>query len=284
MRLPWWAWVLLVVAVLFFFFVRASKVWRATIRAELADYLAEHAPELEVEVSGERELTIRQRGSGAAGTLYLNNLLTEAARLENEDTEGRELLYRTLLGTIREGASALELDAERDLARLRPRLLTALDIENFEAQIESPVPAVSFGVPGLFAVSVLDSENSVVHLRRDDLAKLGLTSDEALEIAKDNFRDTLPAEIVHRTLEQGATTVVKNMDTYDAARLLLVPDLLASDQRIVALVPDRDTLALAPVPADGDWTSLRRLAKNAAGEPLWTRPILVQSTGFTPVE
>jgi len=52
---------------------------------------------------------------------------------------------------------------------------------------------------------------------------------------------------------------------------------------VVALIPDRDTLVLAMPPEDGDWSSLRKLAKNAAGEPLWREPLLVTREGISAI-
>ena len=46
------------------------------------------------------------------------------------------------------------------------------------------------------------------------------------------------------------------------------------------MIPDRDTLVLLAPPADGDWTPHRRLAKNAAGDPLWTEPLIVTARGI----
>ena len=75
-------------------------------------------------------------------------------------------------------------------------------------------------------------------------------------------------------------------DSFDAARLLLVPEALKPGEAVQAAVPDRDLLILSPVPADGDWTRSRAAAKAAYGDSapgvpdLLDRPILVTRGGF----
>jgi hypothetical protein len=74
--------------------------------------------------------------------------------------------------------------------------------------------------------------------------------------------------------------VIKSMDSYDAARLLLVPDYLNPGEELAAMIPDRDTLVLIKVPQNGDWSPLVKLAKVAAGDPLYRRPLRVTSAGI----
>ncbi len=131
---------------------------------------------------------------------------------------------------------------------------------------------------------MLDSEQSVAYLQSEQLADLGISPQEALDLAMENLGQTFKPEPVRAVLDDNSMSVVKSMDTYDAARLLLIPSTLQDGESVAALIPDRDTLVLAPVPADGDWTSLRKLARNADGDPLWTEPLLVTSAGVAAVE
>ncbi len=283
MHLPWGAWALIILAVAIFFMAKAGKAWRASIRQELLAYLADHAPELEIEVKGERELAVREEG-GEESRLLLFNLLQELAGLKGDDPEQRKALYKKLLEAHREQVGASELDPENDRARVRPRLVDERMLADMQRQAPGELASVSFGVPGLLAVFVLDREHSVRYLESESLSELGLSLEEALELAKDNLRESMPSEVVQGTVRNGDVNVVKSMDSYDAARLLLVPEHLNEGEVVVALIPDRDTLALAQVPDDDDWKPLRKLARNAAGPPLWRQPILVSPGGFTPVE
>ncbi len=281
MNLPWWAWLVLAAAVALFLLARSARSWRASIRNELLAFLAAEAPELEVRVVSEREMALRERGQDEEDitSLYLHNLLRAAARLEGDDRDGRRELYAHLLGAYREGTSALDLDPEATPRRLRPRLLTDADLERMAAEVDVPLVVAPLDVEGLHVAVVIDSEHSVAYLDRTSLEQIGLDAAGAVATAIDNLRPSLPRQAFAATLADGATTVIKNLDSYDAARLLVLPQLLSASEELVALIPDRDTLALAPLPADGDWSSLQRLATNAAGDPLWRRPLVVGSSG-----
>lgn len=88
----------------------------------------------------------------------------------------------------------------------------------------------------------------------------------------DHLRRTAPR---HR--DRG---LIKTCDSFDAARLLLVPGYLEAGETLVALIPDRDTLVLTTPPADDDWAGLRTLAGTADGDPLYTEPLVVTSAGI----
>jgi hypothetical protein len=86
---------------------------------------------------------------------------------------------------------------------------------------------------------------------------------------------------VDGAVRESTLTMVKALDSYDAARILLVPGYLGDGEEVVALIPDRDTLTLAPLPTDGNWDTLRKLARVAGGEHLLIdRPIRVTRGGF----
>ena len=81
------------------------------------------------------------------------------------------------------------------------------------------------------------------------------------------------------TLE-GELQVFKSEDTYAAARLLLIPEQLVPGQLLAAAIPDRDTLVLAPMPLDGDWRLLKKIAKVPSGEALLEHPVKISREGF----
>jgi hypothetical protein len=77
---------------------------------------------------------------------------------------------------------------------------------------------------------------------------------------------------------------IKMMDSFDAARLLIVPEQLREGEELIALIPDRDTLTLVAVPKDGDWGPLRKLARVPDSEHLLLdRPVRVRRGGFEAV-
>ena len=137
------------------------------------------------------------------------------------------------------------------------------------------------GVAGLSIVFVLDREAAVAYLTADLLAELKLTPEQALEVGRANLARTFGRDVVRSAVGSRTINVIKISDSFDAARLLLVPGYLDAGESLVALIPDRDTLALTAAQADGDWAGLRRLARAAAGDPLWTEPLIVTSDGIS---
>ncbi len=104
-------------------------------------------------------------------------------------------------------------------------------------------------------------------------------------LALENLRKNFPAEAVRKVVEQGEGTALKLGDSYDAARLLLVPEHLRDGEEVAALIPDQDSLVLAPVPGDGDWGRLREGEQMVLGHGhrLLDRPLRVSRTSIEPV-
>lgn len=282
MSVPWWAWVLVAITAVVWWGLRSARAWRAQVRRELVAYLAEQAPEMKVAEEHERHLVLRD-ADGTETTANLHRLFGELSGLKPDTVEGRRAAYARFVAGLAEQRQALAIEPERDRARLRPRLLPARDVEAMARQAGTALPALDFGVPGLQAVLVLDAPNSVRYVDTAALADLGVTAAEGLAIAVENLRQGFSDEPVRQALESGVLAVVKTLDSYDAARLLLLPGTLREGERLVAMIPDRDTLTVLKEPPDPDDAGLRRLARNAAGEPLWREPLLVTAAGIQPL-
>ena len=88
---------------------------------------------------------------------------------------------------------------------------------------------------------------------------------------------------IRGVLDEKRLIVVKMADTYDAARLLLVPSELREGESVIATLPDRDTLALmGPVAAEGR-DRLIELTRGIAHDPdhaLLDVPVIVRPSGF----
>ena len=146
------------------------------------------------------------------------------------------------------------------------------------------IPSFPLSISGISVVFVLDRPASVQYVNVETLEKLGMDVEEALELAKTNLRATWSCQAVRGAVEQHSLALCKSADTYDAARLLLTPECLHNREKVVAVIPDRDTMALLPVPEDGDWSGITKLALNTEGHPLHTRPIIVTNEGFAEVD
>lgn len=281
--LNWWVWLLLgaigFIGLAFF----AARSWRRTMRQEFAEFLRREAPEVEVLSEAEYEFAIRVRDAGE-GVLRLDRLYREGSQLKTEDAAGRKHLFSRLLATVREGPAIARLETEEDRRRGLPRLVNDSFLTELRGHTAADVvPALPLGVPGLSIVLVLDGETAVSYLTEGQLAAAGLTAAEGLELARSNLSRVVEDGIVRRALADGSLNVVKAGDSFDAARLLLVPAALGPGERVAALIPDRDTLVITSVPTDGDWTDLRKLARTHTGEPLWSDPLVVSAEGVFPV-
>ena len=106
----------------------------------------------------------------------------------------------------------------------------------------------------------VDGEGSVRFLVDGDLKALGLSQAELSAQAKKNLARTTSVEMLRGGLT--ALLAVNTGDSFDAARLLLVPDALRPGEAVAASVPDRDLLILSPVPPGDVWASLGRAARS----------------------
>jgi hypothetical protein len=172
-----------------------------------------------------------------------------------------------------------ELEEEVDHDRILPRLVT----EDFvgRASADNEFPHRPLGDTGLFVAYVVDGENTVRFIMGPLVEAVGLGEEELYEVALANLGKTFNFNSLRESLPELGITTVKCQDTYDAVRLLLIPQDLRPGEAIAALVPDRDTLTLVSAPADGNWAPLAELAKIPASEHLLLdRPLKVTCEGF----
>ncbi len=112
------------------------------------------------------------------------------------------------------------------------------------------------------------------------MASLGMDETALHSRAIDNLSRLWPVEATRQAVENRGVVVTKAHDSYDAARLLLLPERLRDQEEVAAQIPDRDTLVVAPVPADGDWSRLDRLARSTAGPELFAGALRVSAAGI----
>lgn len=275
--MPWWGWgiVGLVTVVVGLFALR--KQFRRWARRRLIDHLRQACPETQVLEEHADRLVLRTN-DGTTGPLFLERFYKsmagatapEAERVVLEHwgalvLEGRELVGR--LSKVEHGP------------RILPRLVSAGYFDQIEA--EARIPRRPLGETGLFVVYVLDSPSSVAYLTDDHVNDLTLDPDELHALALKNLGGRTPPELLQGALRGDSVFQVGVGDSYDAARLLLLSGGLAEGRALAAAVPDRDTLLVAPIPRDGDWGPLRKLARAPRTDrPLIDRPLRVTSDGF----
>jgi hypothetical protein len=166
-----------------------------------------------------------------------------------------------------------------DRSRILPRLIT----EDFFDRVddEEVLPHRPLGDTGLFVAYVVDSEDSVMYVMGGVAEELGLDEPGLHALALENLGRTFGPEVVRKAIAEPAITTIKCLDSFDAARLLLIPGYLRPGEAIAAIIPDRDTLTLLHLPGDNNWTPLAKLAAVPASDHLLLdRPLRVTCDGF----
>ena len=125
--------------------------------------------------------------------------------------------------------------------------------------------------PDVEAEATGDDDAMPIVMSHVNAEQLGLDDAGLDALALRNLASRTPEEIVQRALA-GDMAMVCLGDGHDAARVLAAAELLAEDQELAALLPDRESLVLAPVPEDGDWDALCEPLK---GDALLRRPLMV---------
>ncbi|MGC4118494.1 MAG: hypothetical protein QM765_28855 [Myxococcales bacterium] len=265
MSLPWWAWLVAGVVGLFVLFRWAQLSFRRSTRRELLDLLRTD-PALSV-VSESASTLVLKGGAGESLTLNLVPLYQRIADLGTSSTlEQRQDVYRQTLAGAHDALRLAqgEVSLERDGDRILPRLVEPAFLSG------QPVPLPYRALEGLelVVVYVLDFPASVAFLTEDHRASLGIDAEALHARALANLQKKSPD--LRLAVDQKAVSVIKTLDTFDAARLLLLPGLLKEGEELAVAIPDRDTLALTAISPGGDCSSFAKLAKTPAGPPLST--------------
>jgi hypothetical protein len=168
---------------------------------------------------------------------------------------------------------------EVDRSKILPRLVTAEFVAR--ANTNNDLPHRPLGETGLFVAYVEDGENSVRFVMGPLVEEACMDEEGLYQLAVENLGQTFNFAALRESQPDLGITTIKCGDSFDAARLLLIPKDLRPGEAVAALVPDRDTLTLTPVPADGNWSPLVELARIPASEHLLLdRPLKVTSAGF----
>lgn len=277
--LPWWAWiVVLVILALFILSLAGRLAYRRLVRREFVAFLKEQNAEYQV-VGVEGDTLLLHSEENGQCQVYLGKLYAAIATLRGGTPEIRREVYEHFARSVLvQAPDSLDLETHGD--QILPRLVHPAFFVNLPEGVALPRRPLQ-GTP-LSVVYVLDHAENVMYLTVDHVAELGIEADELHELALRNLRPTFPAEAVRAAAEGQSASAIKRMDSYDGTRLLLVPEHLHEGEQIAAVVSDRDTLFLAPVPPDGDWGKLATLARTRPSPdayPLLDRPLQVRSEG-----
>lgn len=275
--LAWYIWVGIALAVVVLIIYLCLRSYRASVRRELIKFLAEEYPDLEI--TRVRGKALEVRVGEVTGVWYLRNVFVAIANVKDTPDAQREI-FREFADDFVEGMR--EVAEPTNMKRVGKRILVRLVPRDWPDNLPADHKVPTRPVKGLDlrTVYVIDSPNSVRYVTDDDLNDLGLDVKGVHKLALDNLRKRFAAEPVREAV-RGALVTIKEMDSFDAARLLLVPEYLKEGEELAALIPDRDTLTLVPIPSDGDWKELRKLARVPASDHLLIdRPVKVSRVGF----
>jgi hypothetical protein len=139
-----------------------------------------------------------------------------------------------------------------------PRLINARALRKLKEL--HPLPNQPLGETGLHVVCAIDGERQVAYCTQRHLRALGGDFSQVLARALQHLEQRFDHPPVRKTVLRKEVALIETRDSYDAARLLLVPRQLIPGETLVALVPDRDAQVLSPLPPNGDWRPFERLA------------------------
>jgi uncharacterized protein YtpQ (UPF0354 family) len=246
--MPWWSWIIVVIGAFALLVVIVGTRYQNKVRREFVALLAEKYPQFQVVEQNNDKLSLRMP-DGGEGEIHLDNLFNGIHRIKANTPEERRAVYEQFASSLLADMEEYnrKLDPASDSARVMPRLVTADFLAALPA--EAKVPTRALGTTGLHVAYVLDSPKRVNYITAKHGEELRLTNDQLHELALTNLRKTTSKDLAREAVS-GQLVVSKSLDTYDAARLLLVPETLNDGEAVVAAVPDRDTLAMISIPRD----------------------------------
>ena len=183
--------------------------------------------------------------SEGAQYIGLSNLYRRAKAAEKVEWPAmiREFLGH-LTGAI--GGTKIPDDLTTVSAQLRPRLGKPFSREGKAHPWGIPLPGT-----GLEINLVVDFPNTMAYVTEDMLRSTRKAGEDLLDVALANLRADTPGDFFERVSEELDIYVGHTGDGYDAARALLVEDLLPeSPAGFWVAIPTREELAVWPVSFD----------------------------------
>ena len=262
--MPWWAWVAAGMAAAASLLWLARRSFRTSVREELLHLLRRTYPDAVLVLQRDDRVVLRSPSFGEV-EIHLANLYYQCAQV-NASADAREPILRKFLAGLNERAADLgPLRMDRHAHRILPRVVAReflAPLPEGHALLHRPL-----GETGLVVTYVVDGPHSVAYLTGSQLGELGLTEDQLHETAMKNLEAIFSPAPVWKAAA-GNVVAVQTADSHDATRMLLVPEHLPAGGEVAVLVPDSDTLVLAPVPRDGNWAELAKACVAGGGKPV----------------
>jgi hypothetical protein len=230
--LPVWFWVIgaivaLPFLVVWIFYSRFRKMCRV-VRREFGQYLREQHSEFEVVGERQGNLVVRHK-DGAEKIWEMADVYAAVGGLPGmgADAAARRRIYvratDQLLNPKPDRSQPLSMATHGESIKLH--LVTA----EFYRQAAPPSGAPHKPVPGLgglLAVYVLDLADGPCYLSEQDRGILGIDAAEMHRLALEHLRRDFPRRMVSDVLTGGNPSGIQFQDSFNAARLLLIPEYL----------------------------------------------------------
>jgi hypothetical protein len=193
--------------------------------------------------------------------------------------EGSRLHLPSICRSALTSPKAPSLNADRE--RVLPRLVSAAFVQGRGAGLcRRPVDGTD-----LHSVYCTDEVDVIKYIPAESLGESGMDVEALHALALTNLagRTEDVAAVIRRVLDDNTMVVLKTLDSYDAARLLLVPAALRPGESVIAHVPDRDTLALMPPVSEERRGQVVETLRQVPPDPeraLLDRPMIVRPSGF----
>lgn len=288
--MPGWLWVVLAVivipvALVALVYSRYRRMCRI-VRQEIGQLLRENHPD--VAVVGERQgnLVVQLPG-GAERVWEMESVYAAVGRTWVQSTpESRAQVYAReadqFVNPRPDPSQPVSLAVHGNW--LRPQLVTT---EAYKQSAPSGAPYTPVpGVDGLVTVYLLEVSDGLRYVSETDRDRLGIDTAELHRRALEPLRRNLPRQMVSDVLRTGNPSAIQFGDTFNATRLLLLPELLHDGEELLALIPHRDMLVLLPPALRQEPDKLDAACKAlACGDhpPLFERPLRVTCHGFETV-
>jgi hypothetical protein len=287
--LPIWFWLILAilglpVLAVWLFYSRFRKMCR-TVRGEIGQFLREKHPDFAVIGEQQGNLLVRQP-DGVERVWEMVDVYTAVARLPGmgADPAARRGIYaravEQLLNPAHDPSQPLSLATHGE--RIKLHLVTTEFYRQAAPPSGAPHTAIP-GLPDLLTVYFLDLPGGPRYLSEDDRGTLGIDVTEMHRLALEHLRRNFPRQMVTDVAAGGDPSAIQFQDAFNAARLLLIPEMLEADDELIALIPHRDMLVVLPPSMRNEPEKLKQAAEALKCDdhpPLLERPIRVTCRGF----
>jgi hypothetical protein len=243
-----------------------GRISQGTIRDECVSYLAKEFPQVAV-ISRDADALRLQLTNGAYHQVFLDRIYSAIADLDGPNSNRRHEIYKNFFQVLNDRIPD-EISWEMDAVRIRPRVVSLETLQAMQRQIGMELPKSPLHQTGLWVLYVLDSEHSVAFVTEPMRNKLGISKGQLHQRALDNLATTFDVRKFIAELEAGSMVRVMTLDSYDASRLLLLPEHVPEGVRLAVAVPDRDLMFVLRAEDDSAFEVMSQIAKLPSERPI----------------